>query len=137
MKLIIVDPEEKYPSGFTPKNIVDGEIDLSDISDNECEEILIRNAFTQVPIDNCVQILVQLSSKLRRGGIIRFNGVDSRTVARKLISGIIDDKEYNNLVYSCKSMLSIPLVKEVVHASGLKIETLKLEGFNYDVTATR
>lgn len=137
MKLMILDETEAAISGFEVRRLVNETIDLSDVSNNECTEIFIKNAFTMVSLDKSVELLLGLARKLRKGGTIRLNGVDSRTLARDLIVGNLDDKQYNEIVYSCKSLLSIPLMKEICVKCGLSIVTLTLTGFNYDLTATR
>jgi len=137
MKLMILNDGEEAISGYEAVYIGDEGIKLDNVSDNECTEILVKNAFTQVSIDKSIETLMLLCSKLRRGGKLKFNGVDSRTLARNLIRGSMDDKQFNDIVYSCKSLISIPMIKEVIRRSGLKIETLTLNGISYDVTATR
>lgn len=137
MKLVILDKDDKGLSGYECVYMDSPQINLSHISDNECSEILIKNCFTQVSVVNAVEFLVLVCSKLRRGGTIKLNGVDARTLARAIVRGNMNDKEFNDIIYSCKSLLSIPTVKDILHRAGLKIETLTLNGINYDITATR
>ena len=137
MKLMILNPGEVGPSGYECVYMTDFGVNLDHISDNECEEISIKNCFSMLPLDAYVDFLVVTCKKLRRKGVLRLNGVDARTLSRSLIKGVMNDKDFNNIVYSCKSLVSIPTVKNIIHRSGLQIETLTINGFNYDLTATR
>ena len=136
MKLQILNPGDTGLTGYETKYL-DKDFSLEDVSDNECTEILVKDSFTQLQGEESVKFLMTLCAKLRKNGSIVLNGIDSRTLARGLIRGVVSDKEFNDLVYSCKSMVSIPILKEIVHKSGLKIKTLNLKGVNYDLTATR
>jgi len=137
MKLMILNPGEKGPTGYEFVYMTGVDVNLDHISDNECEEISVQNCFASLPLEASIGFLTALSCKLRRGGLLRFNGVDARMLCRALIKGKMNDQDFNTIVYSCRSLLSVPTVKEIIRRSGLQIETLTLNGFNYDVTATR
>lgn len=137
MRLQILNQGEEGLTGYEKRVITDNKVDLSEVSDNECDEILLGGSPFSLPHSELVGFFVLVSSKLRKGGVLRFSGVDSRMVARGLINGTMSDEQFNSIIYHWNSILSIPEVKNLLHGLGLKISTLTIRGLDYEVEASR
>lgn len=136
MKLQIIT-EQKGLVGYVHAFLRDGQLDLSEISDNSCETILCDDFLNQLPYSQNLDGLRFLCSKLRKGGEIMFSGIEPRLLSRALISQEITNEEYNNAVYSKKSMVPIQELKSIIKNCGLSTITLKIIGVNYEFIGSR
>ena len=123
-----------YNNRFIDEN---GFVDLSDVSDNECTEIVLQDVLNQVPMDTVVAFMSAFAQKLRKGGTLSVNGLDLRMFCRRVLKNDIDDKTFNAVTNSNKSIISIPSLKQIVAQSGLVVERLRINGDKYECVTTR
>ena len=137
MKLMISNPGIEANADFTNKWLVDGGVDLSDVSDNECEQIVLNGILNQVETSQVVALLQTVSKKLRKNGKLCFNGIDLRVMCRRLLKGEIDDETFNHILNNSKSIVSLTSIKGIVHQSKLIIDSLVIKGEQYEFVVTR
>ena len=137
MKLLILNEGVEPHAEYENRYIKNGALDLQGISDNECIEIVLKDIVNNIPVNEIVPMLVALSGKLRKGGKMYINGLDLRTFSRRLLKREISDEEFNKIVYSLKSVTSVPTIKTIISQSNLQIEKLAIRGMQYELIATR
>jgi hypothetical protein len=138
MRLLIanegMEPHAEYTNKFLAP---DGSVDLSDVSQNECVEIVLSQVLNQLTIDQIVPFLTQVSGKLRKGGKLYINGVSLRTICRRLLKYEIDDVQINGVFHNTKSILSISTVKGIINQLDIEIHKIIINGENYEIICTR
>ena len=137
MKLQILNQSQEPVGGYQTLIVDRNQIDLSQITNNECEFILaadVFDSFTAVAIDELVDGLL---SKLRLNGELVVGGTDVRLFARAVSNGLISPDDASDLVTSVHSMTSGQRVREVLEKSGLQIMSFHMDGLHYEVKAKR
>lgn len=138
MKLQVITNETHKIEGFQHYTIgADGEIDLSEVFGNQCEEILLSDCVNKIPLNKVEKFLVTVFSKLRKGGNIKMNFVNPRLLAMALCRDEITLGDFNIAVYSNKSLIDLDSIEAITVSSGLTIETCKINGVGYDLTISR
>jgi predicted SAM-dependent methyltransferase len=138
MKLqILTNRNQAALTGYTYAYLENGQLDLSDISDNSCTSILCDDILNQLDYSQNLDGLKFLCSKLRMGGEIMISGVEPRLLAIAFTNQDITAEEFNNAVYNRKSMIPIVELKSMIAQAGLKIVTLKIVGVNYEFIGSR
>lgn len=138
MKLQILINDTYAISGFKTFLLNEsGDLDLSEIFNNECEEILIGPCVNKIPIDKVEAFLVKVFSKLRKGGFLTMNFISPRVLAMSLCRDEISLEDFNIAVYSNKSLISLDMLEKIIFKQNLSIDICKLNGVGYDVTVTR
>ena len=138
MKLLIVNQGVEEHADYTTKFLQpDGSVDLSDIAENECIEIVLNEVLNQLTVENIVPFLTQVSGKLRKGGDLYVNGISLRTVCRRLLKNEIDDAQINHVFSNTKSLLSIKTVRGLFSQLNLVIKKIIINGDRYEIISTR
>jgi predicted SAM-dependent methyltransferase len=137
MKLQIISNKEQGLTGYVHAYLENGQLDLSDISDNSCTSILCDDILNQLPYSQNLDGLKFLCSKLRMGGEIMISGVEPRLLSIAFTNEDITAAEFNNAVYNRKSMIPIMELRSMIAQAGLKIVTLKIVGVNYEFIGSR
>tara|TARA_R110000824_G_scaffold237657_2_gene426472 strand:- start:13 stop:444 length:432 start_codon:yes stop_codon:yes gene_type:complete len=115
----------------------DGSINYLEISDAECEEVRAIDVIDTFYTGDFEQNLLSLLKKIRMNGKIVLSGCDCNILSRMLIQRQVDEKYYSSIVSNKNSMSSIKTVSSILKGFGLKIETQRFTGSNYEIVATR
>ena len=138
MKIDIVGNPSEAIAGYKPVLISeDGSIDLFDVSDSECLEVRANGVIDKFKATQFEGSLVALLKKVRLGGKLVLSGLDCNILSRQLISGQLDEKSFGLIVENCNSISSLKTIAKILQSQGLKIQTQKLSGYNYQIVATR
>lgn len=138
MKIQILTDEKYKIEGFKHYFLnTEGDVDLSDVLSNECEEILLGGSINKVPLERVKNFLNKVFSKVRKGGIVKLNFINPRLLSRALCRDSVTLEEFNSFIYSNKSLIDLTNLEVIVTNNGLAIETCKLNGIEYDVTISR
>lgn len=138
MKIDIVRNPTDAISGYRPIIINDqGSVDFYDISDSECLEIRGNGIVDTFKASQLEENLVSILKKVRLGGKIFLSGLDCNILSRQLISGQLDERTFGSIVENSNSISSLKTVAKILQSQGLKIQTQKLSGYTYQITAVR
>lgn len=138
MKIDIVRNPTDAISGYRPIIISDqGSVDFYDISDSECVEIRGNGIVDAFKASQLEENLVSILKKVRLGGKIFLSGLDCNILSRQLISGQLDERTFGSIVENSNSISSLKTVAKILQSQGLKIQTQKLSGYTYQITAVR
>lgn len=114
---------------------------LSDfIDDSECKELVLDNVIQYVPFNQIPNLLLLLIKKLRHGGKITINFVETIEVFKKFVNGQLNLIDLNKAIFGENkhaSIVSIPTICEVFENSGLIIRLKQLNEFNATIEAER
>ena len=138
MKIHVVRPDQQAIENFTRVNISNNLVDLSQLSDNECELILANDAMDSYSIDRAGELVQSLISKLRLGGELVVGGTSIRMFCKQVINSQLDEKQASQIIGSVSSMTSPePLVEALSVMGQLEIVDVSLSGIHYEVKAKR
>ena len=102
------------------------DINLLDImcDDMEADEIIVDNFLNQFTYSQFGQVLNKIATKLRLGGTIVVSEYDIDFLCNSLITGKIDQQEFNELVFTggpAQCLFKVETVVDLLQQSGLKI----------------
>lgn len=117
--------------------INDGSINLSNIIDNSCEEILLSNTLDHIPYDGIANTIMQIVKKLRFNGKLIIVGNDARMLNRLFLSDHISISDYNKIIQDIKSMNNVLNIRNILKQFNLQIDTESIKGYKYEIVATR
>lgn len=138
MKIHVVRPDQQAIENFTRVNISNNLVDLSQLSDNECELILANDAMDSYSIDRAGELIQSLISKLRLGGELVVGGTSIRLFCKQVLNSQLDEKQASQIIGSVASMTSPePLVEALSVMGELDIVDVSLSGIHYEVKAKR
>jgi hypothetical protein len=137
MKLLIIKEGEEPVAEYNTKFMQNGNVDLSDISANECTEIVLQDVLNQLTIEQIVPFLTNVAGRLRKGGRMFINGVDLRVISRRLLKFEIDDQQFNTIFYTRNSVVSSTTVRGIVGQLGLVVDKMIINGEKYELIVTR
>lgn len=124
-------------AGYKQFQIVDETVDLSSLSNNECELILSNEALDSVSLENVAPFIQHVLSKLRLGGGIVVGGTDIRLFSKAVANCLISEADASNIIKTKKSMTTSENTIDVLTKLGLKVKNCIMSGIHYEVTATR
>jgi hypothetical protein len=110
---------------------------MMEVPTNGCEEILLGESLSKLQFSDVNQIFSLVSSKLRKGGVMKLSFVSIRLLALGLIREDLLETKFNEIVYSKGCLFSFGYFESMVKALGLKIESCSISGAMYDVTISR
>ena len=134
MKILITENLEKTIDGYLTLTAVHGSVKLNDVPRNACESIVIDNCMDNLKED---QILEQLSSKLRKEGVITIVGTDIYVLSQNLLNKNISIDEFCNYTSNTKRMWSMEKIISIMKNLNMTIVTATLQGVRYEVRAQR
>ena len=138
MKIQIITSDTQKIEGFKTYLLNEaGEVDLTEVFSNECEEILLGDCINKIPLNNIEAFLVNVFSKLRRGGILKLSFMNPRLLAMALCRDELTLGDFNIAIYSNKSLIDLDSIEAITASNGLSIDTCKITGVGYDVTISR
>ena len=137
MKLQILRPEQEPIEGYKTVIVDKGNLNLSELSDNECDTILAPEVMDSFPIDSVGELINGIVSKLRKGGEVVIGGTDIRVFAKMVGNGSMDPQAASNVVANVASMTTVDLAKGLLTSLGLDIASSTIDGIHYEIKATR
>jgi hypothetical protein len=98
--------DEKPMSGYNYITPINGQ-DLSNLDnnvlDNECTEIFAPRILDYIPLEKTQTIIERWVKKMRHGGKIVLGGTDIYEVAKLIMTGTIDSKQTNIIIFGNQS----------------------------------
>lgn len=137
MKLQILRPEQEPIEGYKTVTISDAHLNLSELSDNECDTILAPEIMDSFPADKSSEVLSGIAAKLRQGGELVVGGTDIRIFAKMVSNGALLELPASEIVGKSTSMTTVKSVTSILSSLGLDIASTTIEGIHYEVKATR
>lgn len=115
---------------------------LNDFCDNcECTEFILDNVLQCVPFSQITGLLNMVIGKLRHGGKLVINFVETIEVFKSFLNGQLSLNDLNNLVFGSNvrhvSIVCLPTVREVLENNNLEICMMQLNQFNATIVAER
>lgn len=138
MKIQVLKSGEEGLVGYNTIYLNDKYVDLEIVSDNECEEILLQeDLLSDLSYEDATNVLVAISAKLRKSGIMRMVATDLRLVCKEILYGQMSEQDANQLFATKNFLISAHEMTTILHHIGLHIETMQLNGLQYEFSATR
>ena len=139
MKVHLVKNEKEAIKGY--KSIVYSPAksisNLDLLSDNECDFILAGNIIDDFSLNQVGEVISNLLRKLRINGTITIGGTDLRLFCKNVINGLISESDASELLKTKQSMTNLNMMLETMKSAGLKIQSSKITGVHYEITAIR
>jgi hypothetical protein len=132
MKLNIITEESQKIENYNNVTIQNNQVSLIDISDGECEEVLISNANLLA-----TQSLFAVIKKVGIGGSLKINGVDLNMMCRQTINQMVKDSEVSSIIENSKCIVPVKIIEQILTSNGFDVETTTLQGIQYRICATR
>jgi hypothetical protein len=137
MKLQILGRGQASIGGYNTLIIDRNDMDLSSITDNECDFILASDVADFFPANFIERVIAGIVQKLRLNGEVVFGGTDVRLFSKAVFNGLITEENASNIVTSVNSMTSSEQVKNIFQKMGLQILSVYIDGLHYEVKAKR
>tara|TARA_Y100001937_G_C7128486_1_gene336024 strand:+ start:2231 stop:2650 length:420 start_codon:yes stop_codon:yes gene_type:complete len=137
MKIHVVRPDQQAIENFTRVNISNNLVDLTQLSDNECELILANDAMDSYSVDRAGELLQSLVSKLRLGGELVVGGTSIRLLCKQVLNSQLDEQQASQIVGSVASLTSPEPLVQTLSSMGLEILESTMSGIHYEVKAKR
>ena len=137
MKIHVLRPDQQAIENFTRVNISNNLVDLTQLSDNECELILANDAIDSYSIDRVAELVHSLVSKLRLGGELVLGGTSIRLFCKQVLNSQLDESQASQIVGSVASLTSPEPLVQVLSSMGLEIVEASMSGIHYEVKAKR
>jgi hypothetical protein len=137
MKIHVLRPDQQAIENFTRVNISNNLVDLTQLSDNECELILANDAIDSYSIDRVAELVQSLVSKLRLGGELVLGGTSIRLFCKQVLNSQLDESQASQIVGSVASLTSPEPLVQVLSSMGLEIVEASMSGVHYEVKAKR
>jgi predicted SAM-dependent methyltransferase len=139
MKIHLVKNEKDAIKGYkaivySPAKHINN-LDL--LSDNECDFILAGNIVDDFSLSEAGEIISNLLRKLRINGTIAIGGTDLRLFCKSVINNLISESDASELIKTKQSMTNLNIMLETMRSAGLKIQSSKITGVHYEITAVR
>jgi hypothetical protein len=132
MKLNIITEESQKIENYNNVTIQNNQVSLIDISDGECEEVLISNANLLA-----TQSLFAVIKKVGIGGSLKIHGVDLNMMCRQTINQMVKDSEVSSIIENSKCIVPVKIIEQILTSNGFDVETTTLQGIQYRICATR
>jgi hypothetical protein len=123
--------------GYKQFKIENELINLSTLSDNECENILANEIIDYVSIENIMSVVQQIVKKLRLGGTLVIGGTDIRLFAKNVSNCLIGEGEASQIIKEKLSMTNPQKIIGLLSQLGLKVQSSIISGVHYEITAVR
>jgi hypothetical protein len=132
MKLNIITQDSQRIDNYNNVSVINGEVNFLDVSDGECEEVLISDcsSLSVNSISTCMK-------KVSINGKIKLQGVDLRLLCRQTINQMIPEEDASRIIETSKTIIPMTNLARMVSASGFEIDSANINGVRYQVWATR
>jgi hypothetical protein len=137
MKLQVLRSDQDPIENFKQVVVTPNEINLEDISDNECEIIIAPDVIDSFSAQNIAELINALLSKLRLGGEISIGGTDVRLFSKCTLNGALSVSEASDIAGQVESMTALPMIQDMLTNAGLRILSSHLNGIHFEIKAKR
>jgi len=132
MKLNVITEESQKIQNYNNVTIQNNQASLIDVSDGECEEVLISNANLLT-----TQSLFGVIKKVGIGGNLKVQGVDLNMMCRQTVNQMVKDSEVSSIIENSKCIVPMKVIEGILASNGFNVETATLQGIQYQICATR
>ena len=137
MKLHIVRPNQDAIENYTKAIALENNINLSEVSDNECEVIMANDVIDSFTLEKIPQLIQTLAKKMRMNGTLVIGGTDVRLLCKLVINDQLEEAEASNIIGLIKSATSPLQIKSLLQQVGLQVISSQITGVHYELTAKR
>ena len=137
MKLHVVRPEQEAIGNYTRAIAHNNEINLSQVSDNECEVIMANDVIDSFTLEKIPQLIQTLAKKMRMNGTLVIGGTDVRLLCKLVVNDQLEEAEASNIIGLIKSATSPLQIKSLLQQVGLQVISSQITGVHYELTAKR
>tara|TARA_Y100001963_G_C6768111_1_gene443389 strand:+ start:598 stop:1017 length:420 start_codon:yes stop_codon:yes gene_type:complete len=137
MKIQVTPMHQKPIENYRQIIVSDNFINFSDLSDNECTEILAADVLDFFSFDKIAFCLESLVKKLRLNGTMVIGGKDIRLFSKAILHGAINEADGSRIVNEIQSMSSLNTVRPVLEHLGLEILSTQILGIHFEIKAKR
>ena len=107
MKIHILKSDQKEIENYKRITVSDDQINLSEISDNECSFILANDVLDSFSVENIGSLITSIIKKLRIKGAVVIGGTDIRLFSKNVINGTISGENAAKIIGSLRSMTTL------------------------------
>jgi predicted SAM-dependent methyltransferase len=137
MKIHILKSDQKEIENYKRITVSDDQINLSEISDNECSFILANDVLDSFSVENIGSLITSIIKKLRIKGAVVIGGTDIRLFSKNVINGTISGENAAKIIGSLRSMTTLNDTQNIIKSLGLNIDSTQISGIHYEIKATR
>lgn len=137
MKIYVTKEDEKKIENFQNISLRNFDQQIKEVIANSCETIVADEVVDFLSYEDMKKLINALSTKLRKNGELVVTGIDLGVVSRNVISGVISEEQYSTIIAYRGSMHFSHSIVSLLKSLNLTIETCKIEGIKYDITAKR
>lgn len=137
MKIYVTKEDEKKIENFQNISLRNFDNQIKDVVANSCTTIVADEVVDFLSNEDANKLLNALCAKLRKNGELVVTGVDLGVVSRNVISGVINEDQYSSIIAYRGSLHFSHSIVGFLKTLNLTIETCKIEGIKYDITAKR
>ena len=137
MRLQILRKDQEPIQNYQHVFIEDGNIDLTQIVDNQWKSIVASDIFDSFSSTSRLELIKAMTSKLRIGGELVVGGTDGRVLAKMITNGSLDIEEASSVISNLRAVASANIVSEAIQQFGLRVMSATINGLHYEVKAVR
>jgi hypothetical protein len=137
MNIHITENIEKIIDGYQMMPIVYGKIDLGMVPNNSSQKIVAIDALDSIPMNLIEDFFREVRLKMRVGCNAVFGGTELSILSKDVINGKITTAQFNEVVYSKKSIYCLQDIKTLIQNMGLVIDYITIKGYNYEISTYR
>lgn len=137
MKIHVTENIDQALEGYTIIPILYGKVDVGAIPNNAATSIIAIDAMDSVPTKFFDEFIKNIIQKMRINGELILGGTDLAIISRDVVNRKISCDDYNELIFSKRGIYNSDHVIDVLRSAGLSIETVILNGYNYEIKVTR
>ena len=137
MKIYVTKEDEKKIENFQNISLRNFDNQIKDVVANSCTTIVADEVVDFLSNEDAKKLLNALCAKLRKNGELVVTGIDLGVVSRNVISGVINEEQYSGLIAYRGSMHFSHSIVGLLKTLNLTVETCRIEGIKYDITAKR
>lgn len=132
MKLNIITDNSQRIENYNNIAIVNGDVNLLDVSDGECENVILSscNLLDFSCLTNCIK-------KVSVGGQLNLQGLDLRMFCRQVMDQAVREEEASTLIQLSKTVIPARSMCQILSSQGFEIETMNINGAYYQICAKR
>ena len=138
MKLQLIRDESEKIEGY--KSVLSTSFmppSVDDVIDNSCESISLGDVLDLYDQQTRNNVLVSVLKKLRLNGEIFLSGTEPRALCKMYINNMLSTQSFSVNLSITNSVLELDQAISLLEQIGLSVETSKINGYKYEIKATR
>lgn len=137
MKIHVTENIDQALEGYIIIPILYGKVDVGAIPNNAATSIIAIDAMDSVPTKFFDEFIKNIIQKMRINGELILGGTDLAIISRDVVNRKISCDDYNELIFSKRGIYNSDHLIDVLRSAGLSIETVILNGYNYEIKVKR